>query len=137
MWVCLPPHPPTPQLPLVSDRMAAFFAAILAWFNCVTVGPIICSSKLTNCGRRLACDRGQLFVVIVHLGIPGVCDLDWLLNITSVSLGIPGEMGLTSSSISFNSFIIFFSTNYPNHHESVDRLSADFRCFWSISLVHK
>ena len=118
--------------------MAAFFAAILAWFNCVTVGPIICSSKLTNCVRRLACDRGHLFEVIVHLGIPGVCDLDRLLDVTSVSLGIPGEMGLTSSSsISFNPFIIFFSTNYPNHHESMDRLSADFRCFRSISLVHK
>ena len=38
--VCLQPHSPTPQLPLVSDRMVAFFAAILTWLNCVTLGPL-------------------------------------------------------------------------------------------------
>ena len=88
--------------------------------------PIICSLKFTKCVRRLACDREHLFKVIVHLGNPGVRDFVRLLDITSVSLGIPGEMGTT-----------FSSTCNPNHHESVDRSSAEFRCFRSTSLVHK
>ena len=70
--------------------------------------------------------RELLFIVIVHLGIPGVCEIVQLLDVTSVSQGIPGEMGPTLS-----------STYKQNHHKSVDRSSAVFSCFWSTSLVHK
>ena len=39
MRVCHQLRSPTPQLPLVSDRMVAFFVAILSWLNCVTLVP--------------------------------------------------------------------------------------------------
>ena len=40
----------------------------------------------------MSIDKVQLIDVIVHLGIPGVHDLDWLLDVTSVSLGIPDDL---------------------------------------------
>ena len=65
--------------------------------------------KCTHCVRKFACDRELLFIVMVHLGIPGVREIVQLLDVTSVSPGIPGEMGPTLS-----------STYKQNHHESVD-----------------
>ena len=123
------------QLPLVSDMVAAFIAATLLWFKCVAGGSNYNLNRVKllffiNCVRRMSSDRVQLIDVIVHLGIPGVCDLDRLLDFTSVSLGIPSDLEMTSSSsLSFNFFIIFISTNHPNYHESVDRMSVEFCCF--------
>ena len=85
-------------------------------------GPSNCSLKRTHCVRKFACDRELLFIVIVHLGNPGVCEIVQLLDITSVSPGNPGEMGPTLS-----------STYKQNHHKSVDRSSAVFSCFRSTS----